>query len=113
MKTGVKIGLGIAAVAAAFLAWNKFGKKLSPIEKMTKDVLDPNTIVGTQQRNSLVNSNLPLTKENILAWVKYRIDHPEDPQTIAYNSKKSWGANEVVPLSGLGLPMAASAYLLR
>ena len=42
MKTGVKIGLGIAAVAAAFLAWNKMRKgtrKLPVFESTSGKIL--------------------------------------------------------------------------
>jgi len=122
MKTGVKIGLGIAAVAAAFLAWKKLGVKklstsnsmLSSWDKLAKDLLDPNTPAGQNQRAYLrsVNGD-PENADQLLTAVNYLKANPTDPWSIAYNRKQSWAPNEIVSLSGLGLPMSASSYLLR
>jgi len=121
MKTGLKIGLGIAAVAAAFLAWKKLnGKKLStsnamlsPFEKMAKDVLDPNTLIGKGQRDYLKSISVTESEDSLLSLVSYAKANPTNDWHIAYNKKASWAPNEIVSLSGLGLPMSASSYLLR
>jgi hypothetical protein len=87
---------------------------LSPFEKMTKDVLDPNTQAGKDQRAYLINNGVnPEDEAMLLSFVDYRKANPTDSYAIAYNKKASWAPNEIVTLSGLGLPMSASSYLLR
>ena len=97
MKTGVKVALGIGAVAAAFIAFKFLGeKKLNPFDKMLLDVLNPNSPAGIAERNYLKDRNYPETFENLKSFVDYRETHPNDVWTIAYNRKKSWSKNEIV-----------------
>ncbi|MFN6088941.1 MAG: hypothetical protein ACK47E_09365 [Cyclobacteriaceae bacterium] len=104
MKTGLKIGLGIAAVAAVvgvvfFVRNQNSPTKLSPFDKMTKDVLDPNTPAGKAQREYVksVGGN-PEDVDSLLSFVDYRKSNPNDAWTIAYNRKKAWLPDEIVSI---------------
>jgi len=96
MKTKIIVGVAVLAIAI-FFGWKMYAKKLSPFEKMTKDILDPNTPAGKAQRDYLKTVGGDINSPAwLLSFVEYRKSNPTDPWAIAYNKKKSWGPNEVV-----------------
>lgn len=94
----ILIGIGVVGLAAWLLTM-KGGKRLSPWEKMVADVLNPNTVIGSNQRKYLDSVGLPHTRENLLSYVEWVKADPlkRDPEKYqAYNQKSEWSDDDVV-----------------
>ena len=99
MKKPLLIAGGIVAVSA--IAYFSMRKPkvlmLTPYEKILKDVLDPNTQFGKEQRGYLVGTgNDPENYDNLKSGADYRVAVPSDHIAQVYWSKPTWAADEVV-----------------
>lgn len=98
MTTKGKVLLGLIVIGVGAGAYFVFKpKKLKPFDKMLLDVLNPNSPAGQAQRNYLRSVNVdPEDVPGLTGFVIYRMSHPDDHWTIAYNQKSEWGKDEIV-----------------